>query len=231
MWDISGKKNSVNEQNVSGSLQFLFDLGGRSSKTQINKQGKELKVYGCFYSCTSFSCFSHSDTVYPLNSSIYPSISKAQSYMPLEEKGPAFSFPPVHPYVLCSIIFCTHTDKKENCFPPDLTGKQRSLNSLVGKGWKGCQCVKGLLCLSGSALCKELSHGDRRRLGTWPQLGSLMDMVQPLRWPWENKVLLLPHHPKCICALPAWSHVLVWPCCCLQPFYCRQALQGRQGFS
>lgn len=82
VWDFTGKKNFLNEQHVSASLQFLFDLEGRSGKTQINllsSQEKELKVCGCFYSCTFFSCFSHSVTVYPLNLSIYPSVSNAQS--------------------------------------------------------------------------------------------------------------------------------------------------------
>lgn len=103
-------------------------FGGRSGKTQINpldSQEKELRV------CECFSC---SDPVYPLNWSISPNVSEAQSHMQVKEKGHAFSFPPAHPSVLCSIISCVHTNKKDNCFPPNLTWKQPSLNSLVEKG-------------------------------------------------------------------------------------------------
>lgn len=40
-----------------------------------------------------------------LECSIYPSTCKAQGYMQEEEKGHAFSFPPAHPAVGCSIAF------------------------------------------------------------------------------------------------------------------------------
>lgn len=107
------------------------------NKPPKQSRKKTGRFCGRFYSCTFFSYFSSSDTVYPLNLSIYPSTSKAQSYMQEEEKGHVFSFPPANLSVLCSITFCVHTNKKDNCFPPNLAWTQPSLNSLLGGGLDG----------------------------------------------------------------------------------------------